>query len=131
MISTFLSSKSVRSDLVAAASGHGEYCEDGVPTEAALLAILAAFAVSFAILYMASTTNVRRRKRDINLSDMLQDVMWKGKWVDYSGIIPSNCEKYVENNHVQYTLKSNWKIVYFRQNVSAFCLGKKSHSSFT
>ena len=42
---------------------------------------------------------------------MLQDVMWKGKWVDYSGIIPSNCEKYVENNHVQYTLKSNWKIV--------------------
>ena len=79
IISTFLFSKSARSDLVAAASGHGEYCEDGVPTEAALLSILAAFAVSFAILYMASTTNTGRKKRDITLSDMLKDVMWKGK----------------------------------------------------
>ena len=66
-------------DLAIAASGHGGYCEDGVPTEAALLAILAAFAVSFAILYMASTTNTGRKKREISLSDMLKDVMWSGK----------------------------------------------------
>ena len=69
--------------MVAAASGHGEYCEDGIPTEAALLSILAAFAVSFAILYMASTTNAGRRKREITLSDMFSDVMWKGKWVRF------------------------------------------------
>ena len=68
------------SDLAAAASGHGgHYCEDGVPTEAALLAILAAFAVSFALLYMASTTNTGRKKREISISDMLKDVMWSGR----------------------------------------------------
>ena len=72
-------------DLLFAASGlggHGDhYCQDGVPTEAALLAILAAFAVSFALLYMASTTNMARRKRDIAMSysDMFKDVLWGGK----------------------------------------------------
>ena len=42
---------------------------------------MAAFAVSFGILYMASTTNMARRKRDtdINIGDIVQDVMWKGK----------------------------------------------------
>ena len=70
--------------LAAAQSGFGGSgfgCEQGVPTEAALLATLAAFAVSFGILYMASTTNMARRKRntDINIGDILQDVMWKGK----------------------------------------------------
>ena len=74
----------------AAQSGFGDissgHCEEGVPTEAALLATLAAFAVSFGILYMASTTNMARRKRnnDINVGDILQDVMWKGKEILYS-----------------------------------------------
>ena len=67
--------------MYAAASGSGYGCEQGVPTEAALLATLAAFAVSFGILYMASTTNTGRKKRDadLNIGDILKDVMWKGK----------------------------------------------------
>ena len=35
----------------------------GVPTDFALLSILGAFGVAYAILYRASTTNVGRRKR--------------------------------------------------------------------
>ena len=65
-------------DLVGAASGHGGYgCEQGIPTETALLALLAAFGVAFAILYMASTTNTgRRKKREITISDQIADVLW-------------------------------------------------------
>ena len=65
------------------ASGFGG-CEQGVPTEAALLAILAAFGVSFGILYKTSTTTptMRRKKRsdekDLNYGDLLMDVVWKG-----------------------------------------------------
>ena len=37
------------------------------------------------ILYMASTTNPARKKRDVDInvrvSDILQDVMWKGKFM--------------------------------------------------
>ena len=70
--------------MYASPSGHGgEYCEQGVPTELALLSILAAFAVSFGILYMTSTTNMaagrKRRNDDLNFGDLVQDVMWKGK----------------------------------------------------
>ena len=73
------------SGLYAAASGSGggHYCEDGIPTEAALLSLLAAFAVSYAILYMASTTNKSgRKKRDDPdgpiVSEMLKDFLWEG-----------------------------------------------------
>ena len=86
------------SDLVGAASGHGGYCEQGmfciklsffkikciilllgIPTETALLALLAAFGVSFAILYMASTTNTGRKKRELLISDQISDILWSGK----------------------------------------------------
>ena len=64
-----------------ALSGFGGdyYCEEGIPTEAALLALLAAFAVSYAILYMASTTNTGRKKRELSLRDQIQDIFWGGK----------------------------------------------------
>ena len=61
--------------------GSGFGCEEGVPTEAALLATLAAFGISFGILYKASTTNMARRKRrdtDLDFGYMFKDVMWKG-----------------------------------------------------
>ena len=65
------------SDLVAAASGYGGYCEQGVSIEIALLTLLAAFGVSFAILYMASTTNTGRKKREDNsITGKIQDVLW-------------------------------------------------------
>ena len=69
-------------DLVGAASGHGGYndCEQGIPTETALLSLLAAFGAAFAILYMAATTNVRRKKREITSSDQIADVLWMSKW---------------------------------------------------
>ena len=66
-------------DLYAGASGGGHYCENGVDIEIALLGILAAFAVSFAVLYMASTTNTGRKKRELSISDQIGDVLWKGK----------------------------------------------------
>ena len=94
------------SDLAMAASGHGGYCEDGVPTEAALLAILAAFAVSFAILYMASTTNTGRKKREITLSDMLKDVMWSGKYTVFENHGKSriqHCERSELRLHFEWT----------------------------
>ena len=75
-----------RNDLdTAAQSGFGVSgggCEQGVPTELALLSILAAFGISFGILYMAATTNMaRRRKRgsDLSFGDMFSDVLWKGE----------------------------------------------------
>ena len=61
--------------------GSGFGCEEGVPTEAALLATLAAFGISFGILYKASTTNMARRKRrdnDLDFGYMFKDVMRKG-----------------------------------------------------
>ena len=65
------------SDLIAAASGYGDTCEQGVSIEIALLTLLAAFGVSFAILYMASTTNAGRRKREDNsITDKIQDILW-------------------------------------------------------
>ena len=68
------------SDLVAAASGYGGYCEQGVSIEIALLSLLAAFGVSFAILYMASTTNTGRKKRsELSIFDQIQDIAWKSK----------------------------------------------------
>ena len=71
-------------DLVGAASGHGGYseCEQGIPTETALLSLLAAFGAAFAILYMAATTNKGRRKRHdtkIPISDQIADVLWMSK----------------------------------------------------
>ena len=72
------------SDLVAAASSYGGYCEQGVSIEIALLSLLAAFGVSFAILYMASTTNTGRRKRkkreDVTLTDQIEDMIWMSKF---------------------------------------------------
>ena len=69
------------SDLVAAASGYGGYCEQGVSIEIALLSLLAAFGVSFAILYMASTTNTGRKKReDVTVTDQIEDIMWMSKF---------------------------------------------------
>ena len=65
------------SDLIAAASGYGDTCEQGVSIEIALLTLLAAFGVSFAILYMASTTNTGRKKREDNsITGKIQDVLW-------------------------------------------------------
>ena len=65
------------SDLIAAASGYGDTCEQGVSIQIALLTLLAAFGVSFAILYMASTTNTGRKKRDDNsITNKIQDVLW-------------------------------------------------------
>ena len=67
-------------DLVGAASGYGDsYCEEGIPTEAALLALLAAFGVAFGILYRASTTNTGRKKRDLTFVEKIQDLFWMGK----------------------------------------------------
>ena len=81
---TFFAHSSNFADLYPAASGFGGgYCEEGVPTEAALLAVLAAFAVSFGILYMASTTNMAGRKKrsgkdEPTWTEKVQDVLWKG-----------------------------------------------------
>merc|ERR1739848_34372 len=64
-------------DLYAGASGGG-HCESGVDVEVAILSVLAAFGVSFAILYMASTTNTGRKKRELTISDQISDVLWRG-----------------------------------------------------
>ena len=74
----------VAGDLYGAAQsgfGNGHGCEQGIPVDAALLATLAAFAVSFAVLYMASTTNMAKRKKRATISDYIMDVMWTGKWM--------------------------------------------------
>ena len=66
--------------MAASGSGYGmEDCEEGIPTEYALLSVLAAFAVAFGILYMASTTNTGRKKREITISDQIQDILWMSK----------------------------------------------------
>ena len=78
-----------KSDLFAAASGHGGYCPDGIPVELALCLLLAAFAIAFGILYRAVTkiTARRRRKRgytDIkslleDYQDRFADFVWWGR----------------------------------------------------
>ena len=79
MNNVLLSSVGQKSDLdVASSSGYGGHiCEQGIPLDIALLSLLAAFGVSFAILYMASTTNTGRKKREDNsITDKIQDVLW-------------------------------------------------------
>ena len=79
-----LEPKSDNLDLVAAASGHGGYCPEGIPVEFAVLSLLAAFGLAFGILYRAVTlkTGGRRKKRNTNELDYkgrLQDFIWMGK----------------------------------------------------
>ena len=50
-------------DLFGALSGFGGGCPEGVPVEFGLLTILAAFGVSFGILYRVLTLETGRRKR--------------------------------------------------------------------
>ena len=72
-------------DLVAAASGYGGYCPEGIPAELAILGLLGAFAVAFGVLYRAVTlkTAGRRKRRDTEDSmdyvGKLQDFIWIGK----------------------------------------------------
>ena len=83
-------------DLSVAASGYGHsgyghetYCPEGVPVEAALLAILGAFGAAFGVLYTAITmiTAAKRKKRSsdseypgvIEAEDMLSDTVWLGR----------------------------------------------------
>ena len=82
MNNVLLSSVGQNSDLdVASSSGYGGHiCEQGIPLDIALLSLLAAFGVSFAILYMASTTNTGRKKRsESSIFDQIQDIAWKSK----------------------------------------------------
>ena len=82
MNNVLLSSVGQKSDLdVASSSGYGGHiCEQGIPLDIALLSLLAAFGVSFAILYMASTTNTGRKKRsELSIFDQIQDIAWKSK----------------------------------------------------
>ena len=74
-------------DLAVAASGYGHetYCPEGVPVEAALLAILGGFAAAFGVLYTAITmiTGAARKKRRSeseaeSLEDELSDTVWMG-----------------------------------------------------
>ena len=77
--------RSVTDDLVAAASGYGGYCPEGIPVEIAILSLLGAFAVAFGILYRAVTlkTAGRRKKRKVtepmHYLGKLQDFIWIGK----------------------------------------------------
>ena len=72
-------------DLVAAASGYGGYCPEGIPAELAILGLLGAFAVAFGVLYRAVTlkTGGRRKRRDTEGSmdyvGKLQDFIWIGE----------------------------------------------------
>ena len=79
-----LEPKSDNLDLVAAASGHGGYCPEGIPVELAVLSLLAAFGAAFGILYRAVTlkTGGRRKKRHVDPMHYLgnlQDFIWIGK----------------------------------------------------
>ena len=55
--------------LVAAASGGGEYCPEGIPVELGFLSILAAFGVAFGILYRALTVKTGRRRKRSELGE--------------------------------------------------------------
>ena len=54
-----------------------------------MLATLAAFAVSFGILYMASTTNMARRKKrqdsPTTYFGQLADILWQGLFCIFRG----------------------------------------------
>ena len=75
-------------DQLVAASGHGGYCPEGIPAEFALLSILAAFGVAFAVLYRAltlTTGGMKRKRRDASsefdifmFGDILGDLSWAG-----------------------------------------------------
>jgi hypothetical protein len=85
-------------DLVGAASGYGRYCPEGIPIEQAICLLLAAFALSFGILWTALTKATgRRRKRRVleadsastfleELQDQSSDMLWWGRSLqsDYS-----------------------------------------------
>ena len=85
------------SDLLSAANGHGGhgyggYCPEGVPVEIALLSIMAAFGVSFGILYRTFTLETGgRRKRSSYENDSLPnpmaqaaaDIFWLGKTITF------------------------------------------------
>ena len=79
----------------ASGSGYGGGCPEGVPVEFAILSILAAFAVSFGILYRTFTleTGGRRRRRfsfdgnvdkiqesGFDVSQMIADYFWLGNY---------------------------------------------------
>ena len=76
-------------DLVGASSGsgYGGYCPEGVPTEFAMLSILAAFGVSFGILYRTFTLETggrKKRSEDEDYGGALQvaaDYFWHGKTI--------------------------------------------------
>ena len=76
-------------DLNVAASGYGHetYCPEGVPVEAALLAILGGFAAAFGVLYTAITmiTGAVRRgfkkksaEEPLAEADKISDAIWMG-----------------------------------------------------
>ena len=79
-----------QADLQGAFSSGGGYCPDGIPVETAIFAALAAFGVSFGILYRAVTvTTGGRKKRDISdnsppisfmeeIGDNVADIFWWG-----------------------------------------------------
>jgi hypothetical protein len=77
-------------DLYAAASGSGGYCPEGIPVELALCLLLAAFAITFGILYRAVTKITggrRRKKRFTDIKEVLQDyqdrcsdILWWGRF---------------------------------------------------
>ena len=69
----------------AASSGYG-HCPEGVPVELALLSILAAFGVSFGLLYRGLTLKTaKRRKREFapfTFSSFVEgtaDFFWSGR----------------------------------------------------
>ena len=68
-----------------ASSGYG-HCPEGIPVEFALLSILAAFGVSFGLLYRALTLKVPgRRKREFapftfsSFAEETADLFWAGR----------------------------------------------------
>ena len=79
-----------QADLQGAFSSGGGYCPDGIPVETAIFAALAAFGVSFGILYRAVTvTTGGRKKRDVSgksqpmsfmeeIGDNIADIFWWG-----------------------------------------------------
>ena len=72
-------------DLAVAASGYGHetYCPEGIPVEAALVAILGGFAASFGVLYTAITmitgaAKKKKRSEAESVDDRLSDAVWMG-----------------------------------------------------
>ena len=84
------------SDSLGAMSGYGHkiiYCPEGIPVELAIFSILAAFAVSFGILFRAASLAGRRRKKRFtspdedfqtwyeDLKQAAADLAWFGRWL--------------------------------------------------